>query len=69
MATALVFLEHHFGRFDNNCHGIALFQSKLLDTLSSDNTFDRIFSDIHDHVSHDFAYMNFGDLADKLVSS
>src|ERR1035441_5590606 len=68
VVKALVFLEHHRGRFDDDGYFVALLEAKLLRALTGDDAFDAVLSDLDDDVSHDLAEGDFGDLAFELVA-
>jgi len=63
-----VFLNHHFGSFDDSGDGVPLFEFEFVGATAGDGTLDKILSDTNDDVGHDIAQLNFLDFSTQFVS-
>ena len=61
-----VFLNHHFGGFDNGRYGITLLELEFVSATSGDRTLNQIVADTDGDMGHDIAQLNFFDLPRSL---
>ena len=64
----LVFLEHHFGRFDDHRNFVSLFETKLFGATAGNYALDLVLSNLDDDMGHDVAQLNFFDFSTQFVS-
>jgi hypothetical protein len=63
-----VFLNHHFGSFDDSGDGVALFELEFVGATPGDGALDKIVSHANDNVGHDIAQLNFLDFSTQFIS-
>jgi hypothetical protein len=63
-----VFLNHHFGSFDDSGDGVAFLEFEFVGATAGDGTLDKIVSYTNDYVGHDIAQLNFLDFSTQFIS-
>jgi hypothetical protein len=63
----LIFLNHHFGRLDDDADGVTLFQSQFFRAGTGDDALDQAAAYFDDDMGHDVAELNVFYFARKLI--
>jgi hypothetical protein len=63
-----VFLNHHFGSFDDGADRVAFLEFEFVGAPAGDGALDKIVAHTNDDVGHDIAQLNFLDFSTQFVS-
>src|SRR5438445_162323 len=61
-------LNHHFGRFDDHVHGVALLQTEILGALPGDHALNHVLANLNHNSSHNLAQVDLLNGSRQLVS-